>query len=195
VDRHLLPHEYDLLLDGDSGFGLAPLQAHVRGCEACRAELEAARAVMAELDDLPHLAPSPVFADRVLSQVEIFEPWHVALGDTARGLVPASRPARVLAAAGGLSLATVLSLAVVWLVSRLDVLALSTGLVAERSRAALGTLLGELGRDLFGEAAGASPALLLLAVGVFAAVAVAATAGLRVAVARNAPSGAGAGER
>ncbi|HZF68630.1 MAG TPA: hypothetical protein VEZ47_11365, partial [Gemmatirosa sp.] len=100
MDRHLLPHEFDVLLDGDSGFGLGPLRAHVRDCAECRAEFEEAQAVLAELDRLPHLAPTPGFADRVMTEVQVFEPWHVALADTVRGFVPTSPAMRAVAAAG-----------------------------------------------------------------------------------------------
>ena len=46
--RHLLPEEIDLLLDGEVGFGVQPLRAHVRGCDLCRRELEDARALVRE---------------------------------------------------------------------------------------------------------------------------------------------------
>ena len=35
MNRHLLPDEIDLLVDGEAGFGGAPLKAHVRGCAEC----------------------------------------------------------------------------------------------------------------------------------------------------------------
>ena len=108
MNRHLLPEEIDLLVDGEAGFGVAPLRAHVRDCAECAFELEAARALATELDLLPHHAPAPRFADRVMAQVPVFEPWHVALGDAVRRLVPQSTPARILAAAGGLTFAVTL---------------------------------------------------------------------------------------
>ena len=36
--RHLLPNEIDLLVDGEAGFGVAPLRAHVAECDECRAQ-------------------------------------------------------------------------------------------------------------------------------------------------------------
>jgi hypothetical protein len=180
VDRHLLPEEIDLLLDGEAGFGVAPLRAHVRRCAECQAELDTARLVADELDRLPHLVPAPLFADRVMREVQVFEPWHVALGDAVRRLVPQSRPARVLAAAGGLSLATLLTVATLWVVTRVDVLALLGGLAVERTRAAVLAVLGEVARGVLGEgalAAGTGP--LVLAAGAFVLTLVAATAGLR----------------
>ena len=94
--RHLLPDEIDQLLDGEAGFGVAPLQAHVESCAACRAELAEARQVVSALERLPHLATSPLFADRVMSQVQVFEPWHVAALDSVKQWVPASRSARLV---------------------------------------------------------------------------------------------------
>ena len=99
MERHLLPEEIDLLLDGEVGFGTPPLKAHVRSCAACSHELESARALVRQLEHLPHIAPSPLFASRVLSRVQLFVPWHVALLDSMRGLVPQSRGLRVAAAA------------------------------------------------------------------------------------------------
>jgi hypothetical protein len=144
VNRHLLPDEIDLLLDGEAGFGVAPLRAHVRQCPECLAELEAARLVVAELEALPHLAPSPLFAERVMQQVQVFEPWHVALLDNARRFVPQSRPARVLAAAGALSVTSVLTVAILWLGARLDILTMLGGTAMERMQAAARGMLGDV---------------------------------------------------
>jgi hypothetical protein len=140
--RHLLPNEIDLLLDGDGGFGLTPLKAHVRQCAQCRSELEEARALTAALEHLPHFAPSPLFAEQVMAQVQVFEPAHVTAIDTARRWLPRTRPARVLAGAAAGSAALVLSFATLWVLARLDVVLFLTNLVAERSR---GALLGAVG--------------------------------------------------
>jgi hypothetical protein len=186
VDRHLLPHEFDLLLDGDAGFGLGPLRAHVRDCAACRTEFEEAQAVLGALDAIPHLAPTPGFADRVMSQVPVFEPWHVALADTARALVPASAAMRLVVAVGAIGVGTIASLATLWLVARVDLLALATGLTADRSRAALGDVGGRLATTLLGDGAhGASGGLLLLALAAAVLALLGGAVGLRAAVARR----------
>ena len=132
--RHLLPNEIDLLLDGDVGFGLTPLRAHVRQCAQCRSELEEARAVTAALEHLPHFAPSPLFAERVMARVQVFEPAHVAALDTARRWLPQSRPARLVTGAAAAGVAFVLSVATLWLVARIDVVLFFTGVVSERLR-------------------------------------------------------------
>jgi hypothetical protein len=111
--RHLLPDEIDLLLDEDGGFGLAPLRAHLDACPPCRARVAEARVVADALDRLGYDTPSFAFADRVMAKVEVFEPWHVAALDTARGLMPESTAGRVVVGAGaGLAVASLSTLGV-----------------------------------------------------------------------------------
>ena len=52
--RHLLPNEIDLLVDGEAGFGVAPLRAHILECSDCRERLEDARVVVDALESLPY---------------------------------------------------------------------------------------------------------------------------------------------
>jgi hypothetical protein len=122
VNRHLLPAEIDLLLDGEVGFGTAPLKAHVRRCEECRSELEAARSLVRQLEHLPRFAPSPAFANAVMSRVQIYVPWYITAWDRVRALVPRSRPARALAGAGALGVATAITLLSLAVITRLDAL-------------------------------------------------------------------------
>jgi hypothetical protein len=188
VTRHLLPEEFDLLVDAeaglDTGFGVAELRAHARGCPACAAELDDARSVAAELDALPRFAPSPVFTDRVMRDVQVFEPWHVALGDTVRRLVPESRPVRVAAGAGALASAALLTLVFTWLVARADVLAFTGDEALTRFRTALWSGLGDLAASLLGDAVRTAPgALVVGAAVVFVATLALAAAGLRAAAA------------
>jgi hypothetical protein len=188
VTRHLLPEEFDLLVDAeaglDAGFGVAELRAHVRGCAACAAELDAARAIAAELDALPRLAPSPLFTDRVMREVQLFEPWHVALGDAVRRLVPQSRPLRVAAAAGALGSGALLTLVFTWLVVRADVLAFTGDAALTRFRTALWGALTDVAAALLGDAVRTAPgALVVGAVVVFAATLALAAVALRAAAA------------
>ena len=151
--RHLLPDEFDLLLDGEVGFGVTPLRAHVRRCADCRAELEAQRAVVAELEELPHFAPSPLFADRVMAQVQVFEPAHVAAADVAARWLPTSKPARIFGGALAACVAFLVSGAALWAAARLDlVVALST-LASDRTRFAAGRLLSGLAASALGQPA------------------------------------------
>ena len=110
--RHLLPDEIELLVDGEEGFGTAPLVAHIERCEQCRIELDAQKRVAAELERLPHFMPSPLFAYKVLKSVQVFEPWQVTAADTARRFVPQSRLGRVFAGAAAALIGTTMTLCV-----------------------------------------------------------------------------------
>ena len=148
--RHLIPDEFDLLVDGEEGFGVAPLAAHVESCAACRAEVEARRHVIAALERLPDFAPSPLFAYRVMTQVQVFQPWYVPALDAVRRLLPRSTPVRVFAGVTAASVAVALSVATVWILTRLDVaaflLSVATGrLSGAASRAVRSLLTAALG--------------------------------------------------
>lgn len=132
MNRHLLPAEIDLLLDGEVGFGTAPLKAHVRRCEECRSELESARALVRQLEHLPRFAPSPVFAESVMARVHIYVPWYITAWDRLRALVPRSRPARVLAGAGAVGMLTAITFLSLALVTRLDALIFALDLAVMR---------------------------------------------------------------
>jgi hypothetical protein len=155
--RHLLPNEIDLLLDGDVGFGIAPLRAHVDDCAECEARLSDARVVVDALEDLPHFAPKVRFTDRVMAQVQVIEPWYAPALDAARRLVPQSVPMRVVTVATAALVATVLSAGAVWLALRADAVLYVFGLVADKARTALvssagaliGETLGQPGLDAF----------------------------------------------
>jgi hypothetical protein len=188
MTRHLLPEEFDLVVDADAGidagFGVGPLRAHVRTCAACAAELDAARLVAAELDAIPRLAPSPRFADAVMQQVQVFEPWHVAAGDWARGLVPASRALRAAAAGGLLAGTAVLTVVLAWLAARADALAFTGEAAVTRFRGAFWTAAGDLAAAVFGDAVRTADGALVAGAGaVFVATAVLAALALRAAAA------------
>lgn len=132
--RHLTPNEFDLLVDGEEGFGVAPLRAHVEQCEACRSELEAQQRLVNSLETLPHFSPSPLFAYRVMRDVQVFEPWHVAAVNSVQRYVPRTRPARVLAAGLAGIAATTLTAGTLWLAGRLDAVAFVASVAAGRMR-------------------------------------------------------------
>lgn len=137
MTRHLLPNEIDLMVDGDAGFGLAPLRAHVAECEECRARIEALRAIVDALDTLPHFAPRREFADAVMAKVQVIEPWHVALTETVRRLVPSGTPMRLLAAAGAGMVAVAVSGSALWLALRVDLATWAFNLFLDRGREAV----------------------------------------------------------
>lgn len=154
--RHLLPNEIDLLLDGEAGFGVAPLRAHVAECADCRTRLAEGEEIAAMLEGLPHFAPSASLADRVMVEVPLFVPWHVAARDTAlelaRSWMPESRPLRVFAAAGATVMAGLLTVATLWLLTETDLLLAGAGVATDRmatliSGAAREVALGVLGPE------------------------------------------------
>lgn len=120
LDRHLRSDEIDLLLDTEVGFGVQPLRAHVQDCPACQSELDRAQELLLVLEDLPHFTPSAQFADRVMSQVQVFEPWHVAARNSVLRFVPRTRPARVMAGVGAAASAGIMVSAGVWAINRAD---------------------------------------------------------------------------
>jgi hypothetical protein len=151
--RHLLPNEIDLLLDSEVGFGVSPLKAHIAECAPCRAQVDESRRVIGALDNLPRFAPSPSFAGRVMAQVQVVEPWHVALLDAARRAVPRSAPMRVVMAASAAVIATTFSSALLWLAFRTDVAMYLADQATKGLRTAATTGLASVVRDLLGSAA------------------------------------------
>jgi hypothetical protein len=153
--RHLLPNEIDLLLDGEVGFGVTPLRAHVDECESCRARLTRARMVVDVLEDLPHFAPTARFGDKVMAQVQVVEPWHIAALDMARRFVPKSVPMRTLVGATASVFALALTSGAVWLALHADLALYSFNLAAGRAREAfvdgaasvIGAAFGQGGLD------------------------------------------------
>lgn len=148
--RHLLPNEIDLLLDEETGFGVQGLREHVRSCKDCRARLDEAQAVVSALAEVPHMAPRFGLADRVMSQVPVFVPWHVAARDAAARLIPTGTVARAMAAAIVAVVGTLVTGLTLWVATRGDVLAVVTGLVSDRAREAATAAAGSMVAGLFG---------------------------------------------
>ncbi|HEY9517434.1 MAG TPA: hypothetical protein VIQ74_17365 [Gemmatimonadaceae bacterium] len=153
MDRHLLPEEIDQLLDGEVGFGTAPLKSHVRSCAECRAELASARALVDELERLPRFGASVAFADTIMSRVQVFVPWHVALTDMARSWIPQQRRWRAAAWTGVASLSAVLLVASLWVVTHLDTVVFALELALQRVRAAGTATLSDVVTSLLGDTA------------------------------------------
>ena len=184
-DRHLRPDEIELLLDGEEGFGVAPLRAHVRQCASCGSELDKARELMVALDALPDFAPSPAFADRVMSQVQVFEPWHAAALHTAQQFVPATRPARIAAGAGAAVSAGLITAAGTWAIARADIALLMTQMGLERVREQFTAATSDLMTTILGQPGvqalqSSTPEMMALIMGGFVAVTGLGVVGLRV---------------
>jgi hypothetical protein len=148
--RHLLPNEIDLLLDEESGFGVAPLRAHVRECPDCRARLSEAQQVVAALSEVPLVAPRIGLADRIMSQVPVFVPWHVSARDAVMPWLPTGPAARVAAAALIAVVGSVVTGLTLWIATRGDMLAMFTGLVGEQARNTVTNAAGDVVVALFG---------------------------------------------
>ncbi|WP_337172535.1 hypothetical protein [Gemmatimonas aurantiaca] len=163
---------------------MAPLRAHVRSCSSCQTELEQARELMVALDALPDFVPSAGFSDRVMSQVQVFEPWHAAATRTVGQLVPATRPARIAAGFGAAVTAGLATAGATWAVARADMAVVLTQLGLERFREqvvaagsdVISTVLGQPGLDAL---RGSSPEVMALAAGGFVAAAGMGVVGIR----------------
>ena len=151
--RHLLPNEIDLLVDGEAGFGVAPLRAHILECDDCRERLGDARVVVDALESLPHFAPDARLAERVMAQVPVFVPVHVAARDSVRRWLPQSAAARIAAVATGTTVAGAFTLAMVWLAMRGDAVLFMGGLLGDRVRALVVGAARDVAVTLMGESA------------------------------------------
>jgi hypothetical protein len=184
LDRHLRTDEIDLLLDGEEGFGVAPLKAHVRCCVQCRMDLERSREIVVLLDGLADFAPSAGFADKVMLQVQVFEPWHAAVSTTVRQFVPSSRPARLAAGVGLAASAGLLTAASTWAVSRADIGLLMAQFGLERLQDRVGAAFGDvvsaaLGQSTLGMLQSGGAGFAALVVGGFVATVGISVVGLR----------------
>jgi hypothetical protein len=151
--RHLLPNEIDLLVDGEAGFGVAPLRAHILECADCRERLEDARVVVDALESLPHFAPDSRLADRVMARVPVFVPAHVAARDSVSRWLPQSPAARMAAVAAASTVAGLFTVAVLWLAMRGDAVLFMSGLLGDRIRSAVVGAARDMVLALLGESA------------------------------------------
>lgn len=197
---HLGPDDIDFLLDGDEGFASYPIRKHLEGCEECRAELKRARELNEALERLPMPTPSDEFASRVMTRVQVFEPWHVALVDSARRLVPHAGPWRAVATAGAFGAAISVTAIALWVTLRLDLALYAAQLGGTRLREASVAALSSAVSSLFGEpvlsalqsSGGLGGGGLALFGGVLVVALIAATLGLRGLVASARRGGGGA---
>jgi len=137
LTRHLLPDELDLLLDGETGFGVQQLTGHLRECAECRDELAALRAFVADIETLPELTPSSRFADRVMHEVHVFEPWHVAIRTSVAGWMPTRPVARIAAGTALTGAASLVTGVAVWGWAHREAAVFVGSLVTERARSGL----------------------------------------------------------
>ena len=153
IHRHLLPNEIDLLVDGEAGFGVALLRDHIDECGECRLRLEEERVVVDALESMPHFAPDTRLSDRVMSQVPVFVPAHVAARDSVARWIPQAGAARLAATAVLASTAALLTLGMVWVATQGDAAFFITGLLGDRVRGAVFGAARDLAVALLGEPA------------------------------------------
>jgi hypothetical protein len=111
---------------------------------------------MSSLEQLPHFTPSPLFARRVMTKVQVFEPWHVALLDGVRRYLPEARATRALAGATAVFMAILLTASAVWAVSRIDALVFFANVGIERARQGALHSLSQIVSVALGEAPAAA---------------------------------------
>lgn len=150
-EKHLEPEQIEQLLDGEEGFGAAQLWAHLWSCPQCEAELERARDFMLALDTLPDFEPGNGFANRVMSEVQVFEPWYVALARSVKGLIPARGPSRVLAGLGAAAGAGLATAGATWAVAHMDIAVLLAQMGLSRFREQISAAFSDLFRTLAGQ--------------------------------------------
>ena len=182
--RHLLPNEIDLLLDEETGFGVQPLKEHVRACTECRIRLEDAREIAAALSALPKLAPRIGLADRVMSQVPVFEPWHVAARDSVARWLPTGPAARAAAALVIAVVGTMVTGLTLWIATRGDLVSALTGVAGEGVRGTVSSAFADLvvallGPQVFQAVQTVGPVGFALAIGGFLISSLATVLGLR----------------
>ena len=150
LTRHLLPDELDLLLDGETGFGVQQLTGHLRDCASCRDELSALRVFVADIETLPEIAPRVGFAERVMHEVHVFEPWQVAIRTSIAGWVPSSLVARIAAGTAMTGAAMLVTGAAAWGWAHRDTTAFVGALVTTRARDAVLSALTATAQSLVG---------------------------------------------
>ncbi len=75
---HLNAEEIQAFLDGElSPDGADRVRNHTEGCPRCASELHAWQVLVAELDELPEVEPSPSFVERVMEEVPVRKPLRL----------------------------------------------------------------------------------------------------------------------
>lgn len=148
--QHLLPNEIDLLVDGDASQGVAALRARLAECDDCRARYDELRIVSDAVEAVPHFMPKLRFADAIMTNVQVVEPWHVALAGSATRLVPAGTLPRRLALVGTAIAGVAISGSAAWLAFRGDLTGWVFNLVIDRTREGIVNGVGDVAASVLG---------------------------------------------
>jgi hypothetical protein len=109
--QHLTPDEIDRLLEGPSD---PSLTQHLDGCTTCASTLREQGMVVRTLESLPVFAPSDDFADQVMFQVAVPDPFAIrSLASTRERVLHSSRARAWVLSAAALLLAT-MGASIVW---------------------------------------------------------------------------------
>lgn len=167
---HLTPDDIERLLDGEEGVARAPMADHVAGCPDCRHALADARQLVMALESLGDLAPSASFADRVMAEVHVFEPWHAALGRTVSPWIPTTAAGRIAAGVGVTVAGAGITAGSLWLLARADMAVLLAGVGLSEVRTHILGIGHDLARVITGPvgsapAVSSSPTLIGAAIG------------------------------
>ncbi|MBI2795947.1 MAG: hypothetical protein HYX65_04490 [Gemmatimonadetes bacterium] len=189
TDAHLTPADLELLVDDDTVPAAVALLSHVAACEPCRTALEEARFVAEMLSTAPHLKPPREFTDKVMTQVQVTEPWYMAAAGVLRAMWPDRGAGRTIMAAAGVLAGLVTTVGVLALAMRSDEAAMLGSMVGDRWRETLaeqasgvvGTAFGSAALDMLRERGWMAVAVALPA---FLAMSGVALAGLRAVGAR-----------
>lgn len=184
--QHLLPDDFEDLLDGDESEAASAHREHLDRCAECRAEWAKRNQLTRALDQLPHHGPAPLFAYRVMSHVQVFEPWHIALRDSVRRLIPRSSGARWAAAATAIFIATAMTVGGVWVALNGEKAFLFADVGVRRARTAFlnmtrAMLESVFGRDALHAIEGTGTTGAAIAISAIVAVVLIAAVGFRVA--------------
>ena len=113
---HLSPDDVELWLNGTLD---AARTRHLDLCLECLDRAQAEREIVEQLTALPLLAPSPEFAERVMAQVTVADPFALR---SLRQRIFATRRSLVIAASLALALVGSMAASVAWSVANQDVL-------------------------------------------------------------------------
>ncbi len=121
--QHLTPDEIDSLLAGEP----TPSQLeHLSDCAECALLLGQHRAVVASLEALPHFEPGDEFADQVMFQVAVPDPFAMRSMATARRRMLETGRSRALVASVAVALVGMMAASIIWTALNREVLT-STG--------------------------------------------------------------------
>ena len=132
---------------------MAPLRKHVDDCVECGTPFDALARVVVQLEGLPHLRPAPLFADRLMARVEVYQPWHVAARDFLGRLIPESSAGRVLMGGVGTAAAAGVTAGLVWIGHRADAVIFVGNYGLQRARTGLAASLVDATSSLLGSGA------------------------------------------